>query len=393
MTAIEPPKRVMLVTGEASGDLHGAEVIHALKDRAPGTVFFGVGGHQMEKAGCKILIPSADLAVVGLVEVLGHLPAIWRSFQKLKRLLQGTQKPDVLVLIDFPEFNLRLAKQAKKAGVPVLYYVSPQVWAWRRGRVKKIAAVVDRLAAIFPFEPDLYQGLDIDVRYVGHPLLDEFCITKSREEMLEDLGIENKRLVVGLFPGSRRSELKYMLDTLVDTARVLSKKYPDIHFLVPVASTLSKEQIGARFSDDIPVTLVDSRQTSIYDLAHACNLVVTVSGTVTLQIALAGTPMVILYKMTPLTYAIGKRLVRVDHIGLANIVAGKRVVPELIQDRATPENLAGEVMRILDDQSIAEGIRDQLKRLQNQLGESGCAGRVAEMVLAMVEEKSRERAS
>ena len=376
-------QRIMIVTGEASGDIHGAEVIHALRERAPDTVFFGVGGHQMAEAGCKILIPSSELAVVGLFEVVGHLPAIWRSFQNLKRLLQSKEKPDVLVLIDFPEFNLRLAKQAKSAGVPVLYYVSPQVWAWRRGRVKKIAAVVDRLAAIFPFEPDLYQGLAIDVKYVGHPLLDEFSLTRPAKEILCELGIAPGQRVIGLFPGSRGNELKYMLETLVASARLLKEKYPEAHFLVPVASTLSRERIAESFSSDLPVTFSDSRQTSIYDIAQACELILTVSGTVTLQIALAGTPMVILYKMTPLTYAIGKRLVKVDHIGLANIVAGRRVVPELIQNDATPENLVGEAVKILEDSRLAGQIRQELKLLRNQLGQPGCAGRVAEMVLEM----------
>ena len=198
----------MIVTGEASGDLHGAKLIKAYQALSPGTRFFGVGGHRMAEAGCEVLIRGEELAVMGIVEIAGHFPLIWRSFQRLKRILRGAEKPDALVLIDFPEFNLRLAKQAKQAGVPVLYYVSPQVWAWRRGRVKKIAQIVDSLAAIFPFEPELYDGLDINVRYVGHPLLDEFDAQPVSLDMAVLSDLPNAKRIVGLFPGSRRNELK-----------------------------------------------------------------------------------------------------------------------------------------------------------------------------------------
>ncbi|MDT8422125.1 MAG: lipid-A-disaccharide synthase, partial [Desulfuromonadales bacterium] len=337
-------KRIMIVTGEASGDLHGANLISASIAMFPETTFFGVGGKRMAAAGCEILIPGEDLAVMGLVEVVGHFPMIWRSFQLLKKELSGVRKPDALVLIDFPEFNLRLAQQAQKAGVPVLYYVSPQVWAWRKGRVKKIAEIVDSLAAIFPFEPVLYAGLDIQVRYVGHPLLDEFSAMGDSVDLRQDLQIPASKKIVGLFPGSRRNELRYMLETLVASAHRIHAGCPDVHFLVPIADSLSKEEIQSQFTGDLPVSYVESGLTTIYDIAGSCDTILTVSGTVTLQIALAGTPMAILYKASPLTYEIGKRLVRVDHFGLPNIVAGRRVVPEFLQSMATPEALADEAL-------------------------------------------------
>ncbi|MBW2476940.1 MAG: lipid-A-disaccharide synthase, partial [Deltaproteobacteria bacterium] len=311
-------KRIMIATGEASGDMHGAKVIDAVRSLDPEVEFLGVGGRQMKAAGCKIIIPSEELAVMGLVEVLGHLPVVLRSLFQLKRLLNGPQRPDALLLIDSPEFNLRLAKHAKHAGVPVLYFVSPQVWAWRRGRVKKIASVVDKLAAIFPFEPDFYKGQDIDVRYVGHPLLDEAKDLTNRAVLLSRYNIDPKKPIVGLFPGSRRNELKFMLDTLVKTAQLIQAKKPTIQFLVPVASTLTQDEIAEKFPADMPVSYIRSDDASIYDVANACDAIITVSGTVTLQIALVGTPMVIFYKLAPLSYAIGKRLIKVDHIGLAN---------------------------------------------------------------------------
>ena len=347
MTSDVKNSRIMIVASEASGDIHGAKVIKAVQQLSPGTTFIGVGGQRMSAAGCEILIPGEDLAVMGLIEVVGHLPVILRSLQTLKNVLHSDMRPDALVLIDSPEFNLRLAKYAKRAGVPVLYYVSPQVWAWRRGRVRTIAAVVDKLAAIFPFEPDFYRGLDLDVRYVGHTLLDEFRFTRSRQALLDYLQVGADRPVVGLFPGSRRNELKYMLGTLVATAEQLISRQPDIHFLIPVASTLNLEEISSHFPPGLPVTYIDANEASIYDIANACDAIVSVSGTVTLQIALAGTPMVIFYKLSPISYAIGKLLVKVDHFGLANIVAGKRIIKELVQDEASAEVLSDEILSCL----------------------------------------------
>ena len=380
----------MIVTGEASGDLHGAKLIEAARELDADLSFFGIGGQRMAEAGCDVLIPGEELAVIGLVEVLGHFPVIWRAFQRLKRVLHGDQRPDALVLIDFPEFNLRLAKQAQRAGVPVLYYVSPQVWAWRRGRVKKIARLVDCLAAIFPFEPDFYRGQDIQVEYVGHPLLDEYGHTRERQEILEHLQIESGSKVIGLFPGSRRSELKYMLETLVQTAEQISARRPGVHFLVPIAAGLPASEITDRFSKLTNITFVAADDLSIYETAKACDAIVTVSGTVTLQVALTGTPMVIFYKLAPLSYAIGRKLVRVDHIGLANIVAGKRVVREFVQGEATPENLAGEALKLIEDGEYAQSIRSELSDVREKLGESGCSTRVARMLLNLVDQTSQE---
>jgi lipid-A-disaccharide synthase len=374
----------MIVTGEASGDLHGAKLMSAITAQLPDTKFFGVGGKNMAAKGCEILIPGEELAVMGIVEIVGHLPVILNAFNKLKREFYGSNKPDALVLIDFPEFNLRLARQAKKAGIPVLYYVSPQVWAWRRGRVKKIAAVVDSLAAIFPFEPAFYDGQDILVKYVGHPLLDEFEEAGNCQNLRPRLQIAQNKKVVGLFPGSRHNELRYMLDTLVESAQLIFDKEPEAHFLVPVANTLSRADIQSRFPTELPVSFIESDDATIYDVASSCDTILTVSGTVTLQIALVGTPMAIFYKVSPLTYSIGKRLINVDHAGLANIVAGARIVPEFIQDMATPQNLADEALRVLSDSRYASDMRSALENVHTKLGEPGCSARVAEMLLQLL---------
>jgi lipid-A-disaccharide synthase len=377
-------KRIMIVTGEASGDLHGAKLMSAITAQLPDTKFFGVGGKNMAAEGCEILIPGEELAVMGIVEIVGHLPVILNAFNKLKREFCGSNKPDALVLIDFPEFNLRLARKAKKAGIPVLYYVSPQVWAWRRGRVKKIAAVVDSLAAIFPFEPAFYDGQDILVKYVGHPLLDEFEEAGNCQNLRPRLQIAQNKKVVGLFPGSRHNELRYMLDTLVESAQLIFDKKPEAHFLVPVANTLSRAEIQSHFPTELPVSFIESDDATIYDVASSCDTILTVSGTVTLQIALVGTPMAIFYKVSPLTYSIGKRLIKVDHAGLANIVAEARIVPEFIQDMATPQNLADEALRVLNDSRYASDMRSALEQVHTKLGEPGCSARVAEMLFQLL---------
>ncbi|WP_429884927.1 lipid-A-disaccharide synthase [Geoalkalibacter halelectricus] len=374
-------RRALIVTGEASGDLHGANLIQAAREIDPGLSFFGVGGRRMEQQGCEILFRGEELAVVGLVEVAAHFPAIYRAFKQLERIFRSEQRPDILILIDFPEFNLRLAAKAKAAGIPVLYYVSPQVWAWRRGRVKTIAQRVDRLAAIFPFEPQLYAGLDIDVEYVGHPLVADLKLTTERDDYLLRHGLDPERPVVGLFPGSRRSELKYIFDTIADTARLLRQQRPQVQFLLPVASSLKHSNFHERLlGTGLEIKMV---RDNIYDTARACDAVVSVSGTVTLQIALVETPLAIIYQMNPITYAIGKRLVKVPHIGLVNIVAGKSVVREFIQQDATPEAIGAEVLRMLDDQAYRARIKDDLREVRHLLGEGGCSEKVARMASEM----------
>lgn len=374
-------RKALIVTGEASGDLHGANLIRAAAAIDPDLAFAGVGGSRMQEAGCEILIPGESISVMGLVEVIGHFPVLYRAFQRLKGILHGADRPDVLICIDFPDFNLRLAREAKRVGIPVLYYVSPQVWAWRRGRVKKIARLVDRLASILPFEPEYYRGLDIEVEYVGNPLLDEAQVRQGRDAFRAEQGLIGEGPVLGLFPGSRRNELRYNLETILATAAAVLREEPGARFLLPIAPSLGRQLIAERLSGSaLPVTLIEE---SIYDVANACDAVLCVSGTVTLQVALVGTPLAILYKMAPLTYAIGRRLVKVPFIGLVNIVAGESVAREFIQHEATPENLSAELLRLLRDGDYAARMREQLSRVRERMGEPGCSGRVALMASEM----------
>ena len=378
---IEKKCTVMIVAGEASGDLHGSNLIKAAAQHHPHLSFYGVGGDKMQAAGCRILFPSDELSVMGVVEVVRQLPKILRRFQQLKRVIRETEKPDLLILIDFPDFNLRLAKVAKAAGVPVLYYISPKVWAWRSGRAKIIADRVDRLALIFPFEPQIYDSLGVKAEYVGNPLLDEFIENQPQGLLRHNLGIEADVQVIGIFPGSRNSELEYILDTLIETAELLHQQRPDAKFLLPVAPSLSHDFLEQKFVDTgLPVLIVEE---NIYEVAAACNAVLTVSGTVTLQVALVGTPMAILYKVAPLSYAIGKRLIKIEYAGLTNIVAGRGIVREFIQGDAEPAAMSCEILRLLEDRDYIETIHQDMKEVRQLLGEPGCSERVAAIAAEM----------
>ncbi|TYP00042.1 lipid-A-disaccharide synthase [Geothermobacter ehrlichii] len=377
--------RVLVVAGEASGDLHGANLIRAAREHAPGLSFFGVGGKKMAAEGCEVLISADHLAVMGLFEVAGKFPVIRKAFRRLSQILRGNDRPDLLILIDYPGFNLRLAKVAHEAGVPVLYYICPKVWAWGRRRIKLLAERVDRLACIFPFEPELFAGTGLDARYVGNPLLDEYRPGRSRQDYLEAVGFDPRQAVVGLFPGSRRSEIRYIFDTILQTGRRLQADAGIRQFLMPVAPSLDPAELQRRVDAcGLPVRLVTG---DIYEIAAACDAVLCVSGTVTLQVALAGTPMAVIYRTSPLSYAIGRRLVRIPHFSLVNIVGGREIVREFLQEQAEPVALAAELRRLLEDVATRESMRAELAALREKMGSPGCSRRVAAMAVELLQKK------
>lgn len=374
-------KRVMIVAGEASGDLHGSGLVREALAIDPSLTFFGMGGPLMRRVGVDTLVDARDMAVVGLVEVLAHFPTILRAFLKLKECLRKAP-PDLLVLIDYPDFNLRLAAVARKAGVKVLYYISPQVWAWRSGRVKKIARLVDRMAVVFPFEVPFYEKEGVAVSFVGHPLVDAVRPEMGPKEARRAFGLDANCRTVGLFPGSRTQEIRAHLPTIIEAARILKNRFPDLRFILPLASSLSRDDIEPFLHASVlDVIVVEGKS---HDVIQVCDAIITVSGTVTLEIALLGVPMVIIYKVSPLTYFVGKRLIRVAHIGLCNIVASNRVVKELLQHEANPEAIAEEIGRILADTSYADGIRDNLRIVSERLGEGDCSSRVAGILMEMI---------
>lgn len=371
----------MIVAGEASGDIYGADLAREACKLDPNLHFFGIGGARMREAGVETLVDSADMAVVGLVEVLKHFDVISAAFLKLKKILLN-DRPDLLILIDYPGFNLRLAKVAKKAGVTVLYYISPQIWAWRQGRVKKIARLVDHMAVILPFEASFYERAGVPVSFVGHPMLDMVNVNIDRNQAAASFGLDPARKIVGLFPGSRKNEIERLLPVIVTSAVQLKERYPGIQFVLPLASTLHADDITPQFkAAGLDVTITRER---IHDMIRACDAVISVSGTVTLEIALVGTPMVIIYKLSPLTYQLAKRLVKIDNIGLCNIVAGETVVRELIQDEANPERIAAVIGMILTDADYAGAIRHRLAEVRSKLGYGGASRNVAQLLFSLM---------
>jgi lipid-A-disaccharide synthase len=372
----------MIVAGEASGDIYGADLVQQAHLLDPGLRFFGIGGVRMRESGVATLVDSSDMAVMGLVEVLSHFGVISAAFRKMKRILQE-DPPELLILIDYPGFNLRLADVAKNAGVKVLYYISPKVWAWKAGRVRAIAASVDHIAVIFPFEVPLFEKAGVPVSFVGHPLLDLVDVKISRDDAAAGFGLDPLRKIVGLFPGSRRSEIERILPTILESARCVRQQFPDVQFVLPLASTLQDSDVLPQLAAaGIPAIITRER---IHDLIRACDAVISVSGTVTLEIALIGTPMVIIYKLAPLTYMLAKRLVKIEHIGLCNIVAGETVVKELIQQDANPAGISAEIVKILENVLYANEIRQKLSAVRSQLKCGGASANVARLALSIME--------
>ncbi len=374
-------KRVLIVAGESSGDLHGGNLIHAARNQHLELDFYGVGGSRMRDAGCQILFPAEDLAVMGLLEVISHLPTIRNRFKRLEQQLRAADKPDLLLLIDYPGFNLRLAKVARDAGVPVLYYIAPKVWAWKKGRIKTIGERVDQLALIFPFEPPLYAAEKLQAEYVGNPLLDEFVAEQPLKDLRTELAIDVETPVVGIFPGSRRSELKYTLATLFETAALILRQKPQTRFILPLAPSLDAAELESHIATSrLPIEL---SQESIYAVASACDAVLCVSGTVTLQTALCKTPMAVLYKAAQLSYLVGSLLVKIPYFSLVNIVAERQVVREFLQHQANPQVLCAEILCLLDDRDYRSQVRAGLEAVCEQLGEPGCSERVAKLTAEM----------
>jgi lipid-A-disaccharide synthase len=379
VSSLKSSQRILLVAGEASGDAHGADLVRALKRQAPGVEVFGVGGQDLREAGMHTLVNTAAIAGMGLFEASDKLKALVRTYRQLTAILR-TEPPDLLVLIDFPEFNLRLAKIAKQAGVRVFYYVSPQVWAWRKRRVHTIAQRVDRLAAVFPFEPAFYAAHGGAVDFVGHPLVDRVRPNRSRAETLLRYGLDPTRKTIVLLPGSRAQEVRYLLAPLLGATTLLGSGY---QFVLAVASTLHEADLRERVRQhQIPLVQGDT-----YNLIHAADLALVASGTATLETALLERPMVIVYRLAPLTYALARLIVRVPFIGMPNLIAERRVVPELIQREVTSARIATEARQLLENPQAYRLAQEELREVRRRLGPGGAAERAATLALEMLEKK------
>ncbi|MER3524508.1 MAG: lipid-A-disaccharide synthase [Ignavibacteria bacterium] len=368
-------QRVMMVAGEPSGDLHGAGVVRELKRRLPHVEVFGVGGDKMKDEGLELVFSISRLSFMGFVEVVKHLSVVKVLSTTLDRLLDE-RRPDVVVLIDYPGFNLRFARAVKRRGIKVLYYISPQVWAWHKSRIRTMRHLVDRMKVVFPFEVELYRREGIHVEFVGHPLAEHIGARSTREEFFRTRGFDPAKKLLALLPGSRRQEIETIFPTMVRVARRL-REHLDVHVAVGVAPNLGTEPLRCIVGDSA-VHLIEH---GTYDvMAHADCAIVT-SGTATLETGWFGTPMMVVYKTSPVTYAIGRALVGVPYIGLVNIVAGKKIVPEFVQHNMSEANLVREAERQLTDTAYAQRLRDELAVVKSMLGPPGASARVAESII------------
>jgi len=377
--------RILISAGEASGDRLGAGLATALLQRRPDLELSGMGGGSMERAGVRLLQQSSEVAVVGILEVLAHLPAIRRAMVRLSGFLER-ERPDILVPIDFPDFNLRLAARARRADIDVVYFVSPQIWAWRRGRIRLIRRLVRRMLVLFPFESAFYEAAGVPVTFVGHPTAEAEPRARTAGELGALAGLEPERETVALVPGSRTGEVSRLLPTMLEAAARLRRDRPGLQFLIPLAPGLDRRRIEERILAS-PVPDATLHEGDFPEILRVCRAGVVASGTASLEAAVTGLPIVVVYRMSPLSYAIGRALVRLDHIALPNLVAGERIVPELVQGECTPERIAQELARFLDDSREHERVTSRLTEIRGRLGGPGVFDRAAEAILVELDRK------
>lgn len=374
--------RILISAGEASGDLHAGAVTRAIKQLDPEAEVFGMGGDRLREAGGEVLFDIKDHSLMGFVEVLKKLPDVWKLRNAFIDLMEE-RKPDVLLTIDYPGFNMRLAKLAKERGIKVVYFIAPQVWAWRPGRAAGVAKATDKIACIFPFEYDLYKSYGADIEFVGHPLVDTVKPSLPRKEAEELAGKRSGHPLILLMPGSRTMEIQRLLPVMLDAAKILKQKRPELEFAMPRAATIPKEKLAAPVkAAGLDVTLTEGHT---YDIMSVADLAIATSGTVTLEAALCGLGCPILYKSSPVSFWIAKRVVEIPHIGLPNIVAGRLIEPELLQDECKPEKIAAMVLELLEAERYRQ-LQQDLHEVREKLGKPGAVKRVAELVLRMARE-------
>ncbi len=377
-------KTVFISAGEASGDAHAARMIEEMKKRDSQLKFVGMGGEKMQQAGVEILTSIDNMAVVGLVEVLLKYRSIKAELLRLQHYIKHNT-PDLLILVDYQEFNQKLAAYAKQHGTKVLFYIGPQVWAWRPKRVYKMAKIVDHMAVILPFEKKLYEDADVPVTFTGHPLTDDVVANKTRQQARTQLNIKNNT-TLGLFPGSRSGEIKRVLPILLETAKQIKNHRADIQFILPIASTITAADL-APFRASMAALSITTTKQPFYDVIQSCDVILTASGTATLEIGLLEVPMVVVFKIASLSHFILSRMVKLKHIGLVNIIPGKEIVKEFIQHRAIPADIAAEALRLLNEKEYYDTMKHELSLIRQQLGGGNGAKNIAQLALNMVHNK------
>jgi lipid-A-disaccharide synthase len=376
---------LLVCAGEPSGDLYGGELVRHLRDQVHDLAVFGLGGDHLAGQGAHLLAHVRDLAVVGLLEVVSHLSHLRRVFRSVLDEVDR-RRPDAAVLVDYPDFNLRLARELRRRGVPVVYYVSPQVWAWRRGRLRAIRKAVERMLVIFPFEEALYRDAAIPVTFVGHPLVDLVAPPPERDAFLRGLGLDPERPVLGVLPGSRPKEVALNLPPLAGGLALIHRARPDVQLALALAPSVDEAQVRSALGG-VPVRLVPGQAHAVLGTATAA---LVASGTATIEAALLGTPLVVVYRLSALTYHLGRHLVKVPHFAMVNLIAGRRIATELIQSGFTPESVASEATALLEDSARREALRAELAEVRRRLGAPGASMRAAGEVAAVLASKPKK---
>ncbi|MCX8011677.1 MAG: lipid-A-disaccharide synthase [Desulfobacterota bacterium] len=370
-------KKILIIAGETSGDLHGANLVKEQVSLKPHLRFYRLVREKVKNVGVELIGNITEIAVVGIAEVFFKLKKIYQIYYQLKKLLIKS-KPDLVILIDYPDFNLLFARKVKRKNIPIIYYISPQVWAWRRSRVKKISQLVKKMIVIFPFEKSFYQEKGMEVEFVGHPLLDSIPTQFSREKIWDKFSLTPGITTIGLLPGSRRTEIQRNFPPMIKAIPLITKKISPVQFIIPVAPGIEPAEF--QHFIDYPFKNLHIIKNNIYEVMKIADLLIVASGTATVEAAIIGTPMIIVYRVSPLTYFLGKKLIKVKNIGMVNIIAGKAIVPELIQKDLTPENIARLALEILGDPQRLAEMKVELSRVREKLGEPGASFRAANII-------------
>ena len=376
---------ILIIAGELSGDVQGGKLVAAIKKISPDVSITGIGGDNMKDAGMELLRHIREMSFLGFSEVIKHLPLIRQIMNELTEWIE-TNRPETVVLIDYPGFNLRLAKKAKKLGCRVVYYISPQIWAWGAGRIKKISRLVDHMIVVFPFEEKIYRSAGIKVDFVGHPILEGLKSELSRDEFFEKHGLKSDKSLVGLLPGSRIQEVEKLYLPMIEAAELMKKELPALQTVTGVSPTLNEKMYS------IIETGKDLEHSkTAYDVMQHSDLLFVASGTATLESACLGTPMIIVYKVSPVSWFLGKMLVKLKNIGLVNIVAGEQIVPEILQSEVTATRLASEGLSLLGDKTLMEDTRKRLVMVKESLGKTGASQRAAELIVNRTSSKDNNK--
>jgi lipid-A-disaccharide synthase len=385
-------KQIVIVVGEASGDLLAGNLVVSLRKKNPEIKISGVGGKQMQAAGAHILLNSDELSVVGIFEILSHFGKIRQAFFFLKNLLRQ-QHPDLLILVDYPGFNLLLAKTAKKMGIKVLYYVSPQIWVWHYRRIYHIKKYVDHMIVLFPFEEELYRAKNIPVTFVGHSIIDQAKASLPKEEIYRQLNLNDQSPIITLMPGSRRQEIKRLLPVMVAAAKLIADKIPRAQFAIALAPSLKKEDLQPHLSppslkkEDLQSYLIPNIriiENHTYNLLAVSAAAIVASGTATLEVTLLEIPMAIIYKLSHWTYPFIKLVTRAKHVGLCNIIAKKCIVKEFLQFQARPKKIAEEILKLINHQLYRQSVIEDLREIRQQIGPTGSADRAADVAISLL---------